>query len=56
MCIFIFTRAEFYKDTCLVIASVPDDGPYRTETCTTLIVRTNIVNVGRDRPVGIATR
>ena len=55
MCIFIYARAEFY-DTCLVIASVPDNDPYRTETFTTLIIRTNIVNVGWDRSVGIATR
>jgi hypothetical protein len=51
----MYARAEFYEVTCLVIASLTDDGPYRTETCTTLIIRTNIINVGPDSSVGIAT-
>ena len=52
----MYARAEFYEVTCLVKASLPDDGLYRTETCITLIICTNIVNVDRDSPVGIATR
>jgi len=56
MCIFIYARAEFYEVTCLVTASLPDNGPYRTETFTTLIIRTNILSVDRDSSVGIATR